>query len=323
MRALSAALCFATPLLAGAQGLAARNAEVRAPAAPLVPEPPRGGAGLLHVQAPAAPRAVATPSRPALAPRTAGGAAQPKLTAAQLTVERAESRPASLYPHVSDTLRTLGKNYRLALVSNNTQGTVVADDKKLIRQNDGARVFQVVMGARDDNGRVLPGRELKPKPDMLIKTAHELHLARGRGVYVGDSPDDMKAATAAGWTPVGIVGPGRAATKEELVAAGAKVIVRSVDQVPAAVKDIARSGAKVSTVGFDRDGTLVNSWNEYALAVQKGTIAIGKPLTLDQIRDKLSDRAWATNLDTLYQPQEKERFKEAFRAELVRLGTKP
>ncbi len=67
-----------------------------------------------------------------------------------------------------------------------------------------------------------PGVRLKPWPDLLLHTAHELDLSVGECIYVGDSEMDIQAAKNAGMDCVSVCWGFR--TKEQLEKAGATVI---------------------------------------------------------------------------------------------------
>jgi phosphoglycolate phosphatase-like HAD superfamily hydrolase len=88
--------------------------------------------------------------------------------------------------------------------------------------------------AREDVG---PGR-LKPHPAGLL-TAMRLAGAY-RGVYVGDSVDDMRAARAAGLHALGVIPPGadRERHAEVLGKAGAEAVIEHIDRVEDAVKKL-------------------------------------------------------------------------------------
>jgi HAD superfamily hydrolase (TIGR01509 family) len=71
-------------------------------------------------------------------------------------------------------------------------------------------------------------RRAKPEPDLLLAAARELGVAPEGCWCVGDSTWDMRAAVAAGMTPIAVMA-GSAATPDALVAAGAVVSVPTLD----------------------------------------------------------------------------------------------
>jgi phosphoglycolate phosphatase len=101
---------------------------------------------------------------------------------------------------------------KLAVLSNK------ADD--LTRRIVGALfepgAFDVVVGARQ-------GLPLKPDPAAALLVGERLGVPPERIVYVGDSGIDMRTATAAGMTPIGVTWCFRA--REELVENGAAVVL--------------------------------------------------------------------------------------------------
>ena len=82
--------------------------------------------------------------------------------------------------------------------------------------------FQVVRGA-------LPSVPVKPDPAGALQIAEELDILPGRFVYLGDTDTDMRTAVAAGMFPAGALWGFRIA--EELVATGAKVLVKTPQEV--------------------------------------------------------------------------------------------
>jgi len=78
----------------------------------------------------------------------------------------------------------------------------------------------------------------KPAPDLLLLAARQLAVDPGRCWYVGDSTWDMLAALAAGMIPVGVTA-GSAVDQVGLRAAGAQVIVRTLDELAALATEAA------------------------------------------------------------------------------------
>ncbi len=78
-----------------------------------------------------------------------------------------------------------------------------------------AELFQVVVCAEDIVNR-------KPHPEALLLALERLGLAAADGVYVGDSPEDVQMARAAGVRAVGI--PGGFPNRESLAAARPDVL---------------------------------------------------------------------------------------------------
>lgn len=70
----------------------------------------------------------------------------------------------------------------------------------------------------------------KPAPDLLLLAARELGVDAGQAWYVGDSTWDMRAAVAAGMTPIAVLA-GTAVSPEDLRAAGAAVVLATLDEL--------------------------------------------------------------------------------------------
>jgi HAD superfamily hydrolase (TIGR01509 family) len=78
-----------------------------------------------------------------------------------------------------------------------------------------------------DGSRVL---RAKPAPDLLLLAASELDAQPGRTWYVGDSTWDMRAATAAGMRPIGVLA-GAAVDEAALREAGAEEVWASLHEL--------------------------------------------------------------------------------------------
>ena len=103
-----------------------------------------------------------------------------------------ESGRVTLFPDVA-VLEELAREYPLAIVSNSPQEIVdlVVDKFSL------DRLFRLWIGRGHDwDGRNF----VKPAPHQLQRMMKE--LGADRGYYVGDQPDDVTAARAAGLVPI-------------------------------------------------------------------------------------------------------------------------
>jgi HAD superfamily hydrolase (TIGR01509 family) len=86
----------------------------------------------------------------------------------------------------------------------------------------------------EERPRIVDGSRVehaKPAPDLLLLAAQELGVAPERCWYVGDSTWDMRAAVAAGMAAIGVLA-GAAVDADALRAAGAAVVVDTLDQLP-------------------------------------------------------------------------------------------
>ncbi|MEM6333874.1 MAG: HAD family hydrolase [Planctomycetota bacterium] len=87
--------------------------------------------------------------------------------------------------------------------------------------------FASVLGAR-------PGVPVKPDPAGLIETLERVGATAARTAYVGDTAADMGAGSAVGAWTVGVLWGFR--DEAELVAHGAKAIVREVGELAGAIE---------------------------------------------------------------------------------------
>lgn len=109
--------------------------------------------------------------------------------ASRLAHERIRSGEHGVYDDVA-AIRDLVSTHRSALVSNNRQATVEFVASYLDLD------FDVVRGREPTPGAY---RRRKPRPDFIEAALAELEVAGG--IYVGDRPTDVVAATRAGLEP--------------------------------------------------------------------------------------------------------------------------
>ena len=86
---------------------------------------------------------------------------------------------------------------------------------------------------RPHEPRIVDGSSVeraKPEPDLLLAAARELGVPPGVCWCVGDSTWDMRAATAAGMTPIAVLA-GSAVTPDDLREAGAVDCVPRIDEL--------------------------------------------------------------------------------------------
>ena len=89
-----------------------------------------------------------------------------------------------------------------------------------------AEFFQALVCAEDT-------AERKPRPEPLLLALERMRLAPGQAVYIGDSPEDVEMARAAGVRAVGI--PGAFPNRESLAAARPDVLSPSLAEAVARV----------------------------------------------------------------------------------------
>ncbi len=119
-------------------------------------------------------------------------------------------------------LNSLTASYKLAIVT----GRPRAEALLALRMWGVSDKFLTLVAMEDANGR------MKPDPHPLRKAMRELHATEC--IYVGDTVDDMEAATRAGCIPVGVVpaGVGQAVRADLLTQRGAKDVLDSVNELP-------------------------------------------------------------------------------------------
>jgi len=133
---------------------------------------------------------------------------------------RMHSRPYAGVPEMLAGLARRG--VKTAVLSNKAQTFTALMTEDLLAPHR----FDVVRGA-------LPGVPLKPDPAPALAIAAELGLAPAACAFVGDTSIDMLTARAAGMFAVGALWGFR--TAEELVAAGAKVLLEAPGDLLAAI----------------------------------------------------------------------------------------
>jgi HAD superfamily hydrolase (TIGR01509 family) len=124
-----------------------------------------------------------------------------------------------LLPGARNTLRVLSRKFSLALVTSGNKSRVSAQLNQfgLIRLF-AARIFG------DDCARK------KPNPEALNKALQRLRLSAAECVYVGDAPEDISMARAAGARAVAVMGP--YPTRDRVKAARPDAILDSVVELP-------------------------------------------------------------------------------------------
>lgn len=140
-----------------------------------------------------------------------------------LEVEAAAT--ARLTPGAADLIRRLGEaNKSVAVVSNNSVAAVTA-----FLGAHGLLTAVDLISARMDPD---PGL-MKPNPHLVLQALDQLDADAAVSLLVGDSVTDMQASKSTNITAVGYANkPGKA---EQLAAAGADVIVMSMEELATAL----------------------------------------------------------------------------------------
>ncbi len=132
----------------------------------------------------------------------------------------------TLLPGARQVLSELAQDdFRIGVVSSNSV--------RIIRET--ARKLRICRFFENIWGRESPGRG-KPSPDRLLGCARGLGCSHG--FYVGDDPTDMEAAAAAGFEGIAVLRfTDRLPTpsEEDLARRGAKKVLRSLLELPAAL----------------------------------------------------------------------------------------
>jgi len=121
-----------------------------------------------------------------------------------------------------DMLARLAGRYKLGIVTGRPRAEALYTLEKF-----GASGFFSVLIGMEDTGR-------KPKPDPHGVRLAMKKLGARRAVYIGDIPDDMRAARGAGALPVAVLpdgGPDRESSEKKLRRAGAKEIIADVTHI--------------------------------------------------------------------------------------------
>jgi HAD superfamily hydrolase (TIGR01548 family) len=113
-------------------------------------------------------------------------------------------------------LAELGRRLPMAVVT----GRPRADALRFLREQGVEDLFPVVV-TRDD-------APLKPSPEPLRSALRQLGVERAW--MIGDTPDDLRAARAAGVLPIGILAPGET-DEAGLFAAGASRVLATLSQI--------------------------------------------------------------------------------------------
>jgi HAD superfamily hydrolase (TIGR01509 family) len=146
--------------------------------------------------------------------------------------ERIDKRSGEIYSQLNTDPRMLpgGPEFLAAIEARGIPWAIATSSR---REQTGPSVAAL---GRAGEPRMVDGSSVeraKPAPDLLLAAARELAVPNAACWCVGDSTWDMRAAVAAGMTPVAVLA-GSAATPQELSAAGAALCVTRIDElVPA------------------------------------------------------------------------------------------
>jgi pyrophosphatase PpaX len=133
--------------------------------------------------------------------------------------------PSKLMAATRRVLAQLNKRHKLGLVSSGDRDRV----SRQLREFRLTRVFRT---------RVLGGdtEEKKPHPAPLLKALKEMKADAHHCVYVGDTPEDVEMARAAGVRAIGVLGP--FPTEKRLRAARPEILLNGLEELPKLLREL-------------------------------------------------------------------------------------
>lgn len=133
--------------------------------------------------------------------------------------------PSKLMAATRKVLAQLTKRHKLGLVSSGDRDRV----SRQLREFRLTRVFRT---------RVLGGdtKEKKPHPAPLLKALREMKADARDCVYVGDTPEDVEMARAAGVRAIAVLGP--FPTEKKLRAVKPEILLNKLQELPALLREL-------------------------------------------------------------------------------------
>ncbi len=133
--------------------------------------------------------------------------------------------PSKLMSATRRVLRQLNKRHALGLVSSGDRDRV----SRQLREFRLTRVFR---------SRVLGGDtpEKKPHPAPLLKALREMKAEARHCVYVGDTPEDVEMARAAGVRAIAVLGP--FPTAKRLRAVRPEILLNGLQELPQVLREL-------------------------------------------------------------------------------------
>jgi pyrophosphatase PpaX len=133
--------------------------------------------------------------------------------------------PSKLIRGARRILRQLGRERKLGLVTSGDRERIT----RQLREFELTRMFRV----RVCGGDTL---EKKPHPGPLLAALRKMKLAPEGCVYVGDTPEDLQMARAAGMRAIAVLGP--FPIEDRLRAAKPEFLLESLTDLPALLKSL-------------------------------------------------------------------------------------
>jgi pyrophosphatase PpaX len=133
--------------------------------------------------------------------------------------------PSKLMSATRKVLAQLNKRHKLGLVSSGDHDRV----SRQLREFRLTRLFRT---------RVLGGdtEEKKPHPAPLLKALKEMKADAQHCVYVGDTPEDVEMARAAGVRAIAVLGP--FPTEKRLRAVRPEILLNSLEELPKLLREL-------------------------------------------------------------------------------------
>ncbi len=129
-----------------------------------------------------------------------------------------KERPV-LLPGAERVLKSLGRNFRLALVTSGSRQRV----RRQLREFNLSRYFSACICSEDASKK-------KPHPAPLLLALDRLQADPEHCVYVGDSPEDIQMARRAGVRAIGVLGPFPTARRIRIERP--EVLLQSIRELP-------------------------------------------------------------------------------------------
>jgi HAD superfamily hydrolase (TIGR01509 family) len=137
-----------------------------------------------------------------------------------------------LIPGARRVLRMLARHYALGLVTSGDRNRVC----KQLRKFGLTRTFRARVCGGDT-------QEKKPHPEPLLLALRKMKLTPDQCIYVGDTPEDLQMARAAGMRAIAVLGP--FPTEKRLRAAKPEFLLKKLEALPRFLSKFESSGSRV------------------------------------------------------------------------------
>jgi len=128
------------------------------------------------------------------------------------------------YKGIPEMLKALSElDLKMAILSNKPQ----EDTEKCVKKFLSNWKFEVIFGQKDSVPK-------KPDPTAALEISRLLGVLPEEFFFIGDTPIDMKTATAAGMVPFGVLWGFRSI--DELIKSGARATIKTATDIPSLVR---------------------------------------------------------------------------------------